>query len=222
LASSATTERAAAADPSLTEVASSGPWHTIYNGESLDTTWKVYRIAGSQLVQPLTNQPVVWQGVGAAQTSWLNPSVAWYDNPSAWDVVPAAGGPSNWERVAVGDTTPPKVAEPPTTVTNITQSNSSISFHVDKIGTPVEVKVSYFPNWEATGANGPWRVAPNLMVVVPTSHDVTLHYGTTGVDDAAWLLTAAAAVAALALAVVGWRVRRRPRRRPDRRGALIP
>ena len=211
LASSTTTEKAAAADPSLTEVASSGPWHNIYNGEVLDTTWKVYRIAGSQLVQPLTNQPVVWQGVGAAQTSWLNPAVAWYDNPAAWDVVPSAGGPSNWTRVAVGDTSPPKVPEPPTSVTHITQTNSSVSFHVDKIGTPVEVKVSYFPNWQATGAQGPWRVAPNLMVVVPTSHDVTLHYGTTTVDLAGWLITAGAALAALVLAVVGWRVRRRIR-----------
>ena len=211
LASSTSTEKAAAADPSLTEVASSGPWHNIYNGEVLDTTWKVYRIAGSQLVQPLTNQPVVWQGVGAAQTSWLNPAVAWYDNPAAWDVVPSAGGPSNWTRVAVGDTSPPKVPEPPTSVTHITQTNSSVSFHVDKIGTPVEVKVSYFPNWQATGAQGPWRVAPNLMVVVPTSHDVTLHYGTTTVDLAGWLITAGAALAALVLAVVGWRVRRRIR-----------
>ncbi|HWD50825.1 MAG TPA: hypothetical protein VG412_00385 [Acidimicrobiales bacterium] len=211
LASSATTEKAAAADPSLTEVASSGPWHNIYNGEVLDTTWKVYRIAGSQLVQPLTNRPVVWQGVGAAQTSWLNPAVAWYDNPAGWDVVPSAGGPSNWERVAVGDTSPPKVAEPPTSVTHVTQTDSSISFHVDRVGTPVEVKVSYFPNWQATGAQGPWRVAPNLMVVVPTSHDVTLHYGTTGVDLAGWLATAAAALAALVLAVAGWRARRRIR-----------
>ncbi|HEV3266132.1 MAG TPA: hypothetical protein VG014_11450 [Acidimicrobiales bacterium] len=211
LASSTTTEKAAAADPALTEVASSGPWHNIYNGEVLDTTWKVYRIAGSQLVQPLTNRPVVWQGVGAAQTSWLNPAVAWYDNPAAWDVVPSAGGPANWTRVAVGDTSPPKVPEPPTSVTHITQTNSSISFHVDKVGTPVEVKVSYFPNWQATGAQGPWRVAPNLMVVVPTSHDVTLHYGTTAVDRAGWLITAGAALAALGLAVVGWRVRRRIR-----------
>ena len=45
------------------------------------------------------------------------------------------------------------------------------------MGTPVEVRVSYFPNWKASGADGPWRVAPNLMVVVPTSHDVTLTYG---------------------------------------------
>jgi hypothetical protein len=211
LASSATTEKAAAADPSLTEVASSGPWHNNYNGEVLDTTWKVYRIAGSQLVQPLTNRPVVWQGVGAAQTSWLNPAVAWYDNPAGWDVVPSAGGPTSWQRVAVGDASPAKVPEPPTSVTHITQTDSSISFHVDRVGTPVEVKVSYFPNWQATGAQGPWRAAPNLMVVVPTSHDVTLHYGTTAVDRAGWLITAAAALAALVLAVLGWRLRRRIR-----------
>ena len=42
------------------------------------------------------------------------------------------------------------------------------------------VKVSYFPNWHASGADGPWRVTPNLMVVVPTSHDVTLSYGSSG------------------------------------------
>ena len=40
--------------------------------------------------------------------------------------------------------------------------------------------MSYFPNWHASGADGPWRVTPNLMVVVPTSHDVTLTYGVLG------------------------------------------
>ena len=60
LASSATVESAAAADPNLTQVASSGPWSTSYNGESLDTTWKVYQISDSSLVEPLANQPVVW------------------------------------------------------------------------------------------------------------------------------------------------------------------
>ena len=34
---------------------------------------------------------------------------------------------------------------------------------------PVVVKTSYFPNWEVQGAEGPYRLAPNLMVVVPTS-----------------------------------------------------
>jgi len=45
---------------------------------------------------------------------------------------------------------------------------------------PVLVSVSYFPAWHATGALGPYRAEPNLMLVVPTSHDVTLRYGSTG------------------------------------------
>ena len=52
-----------------------------------------------------------------------------------------------------------------------------MSFHVDQVGVPVLVKVSYFPNWEVDGAEGPYRVAPNFMVVVPTQNDVRLHYG---------------------------------------------
>ncbi len=46
------------------------------------------------------------------------------------------------------------------------------------------MKIPYFPNWQASGAIGPYLVTPNLMVVIPTSHDVRLSYGTTTVD---WL-----------------------------------
>jgi hypothetical protein len=51
------------------------------------------------------------------------------------------------------------------------------------------VKASYFPNWKAKGAHGPWRVTPNEMVVVPTSRHVTLYYGETPVDMTGWVLT---------------------------------
>ena len=71
---------------------------------------------------------------------------------------------------------------PSTTVSGITTTDSSIGFHVSRVGTPVLVKVSYFPNWHASGALGPWRVSPNLMVVVPTSHDVQLTYGATSAN----------------------------------------
>ncbi len=57
-----------------------------------------------------------------------------------------------------------------------------ISFDVSEIGKPVEVKESYFPNWKVSGATGPYRLAPNLMVVVPTSKHVQLTYGLTGAD----------------------------------------
>ena len=82
----------------------------------------------------------------------------------------------------IGATRPPPCREPATTVSDVRQTDGSISFHVDRVGTPVEVRVSYFPNWQASGADGPWRVAPNLMVVVPTSHDVTLTYGSVPAD----------------------------------------
>jgi hypothetical protein len=209
LASSTTVEDAAAADPAVTEVASSGPWNTSYNGEALDTTWKVYEIHDSALVQPLADQPVVWTGVKPAQTSWLAPAVAWYDDPSRWNVVPTAGGPASWERVAVGTAHPAAVPEPATTVSDVVQTDDSISFHVSRIGTPVEVKTSYFPNWHATGATGPWRSAPNLMVVVPTSHEVTLTFGATASNRIGQLITLLAVVATVVLAVAGWRARRR-------------
>jgi hypothetical protein len=168
-------------------------------------------VSGSSLVLPLADRPVVWKGVGPAQSSWLAPAVSWYDNPGQWGVVPAAGGPASWERVSPSATRLDAVAEPKTVVSAVTQTDSSISFHVDRVGTPVEVKVSYFPNWVATGAEGPWRVAPNLMVVVPTSHEVILTYASSGPQRAGELVTLAALVAAVAVAVAGRRARRRRR-----------
>ena len=56
LAASTTVEAAAATDPNLTQVASSGPWTTSYNGQSLDTTWKVYEIKDS-LIGHTAGQP---------------------------------------------------------------------------------------------------------------------------------------------------------------------
>jgi uncharacterized membrane protein len=98
-------------------------------------------------------------------------------------------------------------------VTAVSQTDSSISFHVSRVGTPVLVKVSYFPNWHASGADGPWRVTPDLMVVVPTSHDVTLTYGRTASNDLGQLATLIGLVALVAIFVVPsvrrWRLRTR-------------
>jgi hypothetical protein len=202
-----------AADPSATLVGSTGPWSTNYNGEALDTTWKVYRIADTQLVVPLTRQPVVWRGVGADQSSWLSPAVDWYDHPSRWDVVPAADGPATWTRVPIGATTVPSVREPAVTVSDVRQTDAGVSFHVDRVGVPVEVRISYFPNWHASGAEGPYRAAPNLMVVVPTSNDVTLTYGNVPADWIGQAVTLASLAIVIGLAVVGWRTGRARRTR---------
>ena len=72
-----------------------------------------------------------------------------------------------------------KTTLPKVTVSDINVGLQSISFHVSRVGVPVLVKISYFPRWHATGATGPYRVSPNLMVVIPTSNDVTMVYGST-------------------------------------------
>ncbi len=203
-------------DPAATLIGSTGPWATTYNGESLDTTWKVYRIADSQLVVPLTDRPVVWSDVEPNQSCWLPPAVAWFNTPSRWNVVPAADGPADWTRVTAADGHPAAVPEPKTTVSDVRQTDSSISFHVDRVGVPVEVRASYFPNWHATGAEGPYRAAPNLMVVVPTSNEVTLTYGRSSADDLGQLLTALAVAAAVLLAAVDRRAAAGTSRRPGR------
>ena len=91
---------------------------------------------------------------------------------------------------------------------------------------PVIVKTSYFLNWTAHGADGPWRATPNFMVVVPTTRDVELEYSTTTAENLGRAGSAAGVVGVAALAVWPcWRKRRpqrcgaknrRPRRVPSR------
>jgi hypothetical protein len=77
----------------------------------------------------------------------------------------------------------------PMVVSNVNIGEESVRFSVDKVGVPVLVRVSYFPNWKVEGAKGPYRVAPNMMVVIPTSTDVNMHYGWNMIDYVAYLLS---------------------------------
>ena len=85
--------------------------------------------------------------------------------------------------------------------------DDTVSFSVDKIGVPVLVRVSYFPNWQVSGAVGPYRVAPNMMVVVPTSTEVSMHFQASFVDRFAYLLTILGFVGLFVM----WRRDRRPK-----------
>ena len=184
MAETTTVEAEANADPSLKLVAKTGPWTYDYDGVT-HTTWNIYVVRSSTLVTPLHNEPVVLSGVKpgpSGPSNWLTPSIAWYDDPARWKVELAESGPATWPRTSVSHITPTVEHVPSTTVSGITTTDSTIGFHVSRVGTPVLVKVSYFPNWHASGALGPWRVSPNLMVVVPTSHDVQLTYGATSAN----------------------------------------
>ncbi len=57
--------------------------------------------------------------------------------------------------------------------------NEKITFKTTGIGQPHIIKVSYFPNWKAIGAKGPYLVSPSFMMVIPTQEEVTIVYGKT-------------------------------------------
>lgn len=71
------------------------------------------------------------------------------------------------------------IAEPPGKIISEEVQREKIEFETTGIGQPHLIKVSYFPNWHATGAEGPYLVSPSLMLVFPTQQKVTLCYGMT-------------------------------------------
>jgi hypothetical protein len=169
------------------ETESFGPW-----------AWKVYEVSDVSVVEPLAALPVVVKGASTSIGRWQDLAVRWFRSGDR--AVPlAAGGPSSWprRRGQVESVSAGSVA-----VSRVRVRNESVSFHVSDVGVPVLVKVSYFPNWRAHGAQGPWRATPNFMVVVPTSHDVTLRYGQTGVEWLGWLVTLLGVAGIVALAVL--------------------
>jgi hypothetical protein len=74
------------------------------------------------------------------------------------------------------------------------------------------VKISYYPRWHVTGATGPYRVSPNLMVVVPTSRDVSLVYGSSPALSIGTLVSDVTVIVGLLVAALWLRRRRLARR----------
>ena len=166
--------------------------------------WTIYRVADSPTVQPLAYQPVVvddlqaapsWQCEGqpapvgdttptAEFSPWECTAVPWFNDPAALDRPLTDGGPSlvdarrQLDRALGGQARRSprrrsRTSGPP---------SRSVSFDVSRTGVPVMVKTSYYPNWKAEGADGPWRATPNFMVVVPTSQHVRLTFATSTAD----------------------------------------
>jgi hypothetical protein len=181
--------------------------------------WKIYEVKGWDLAEGLKYEPVVVATHGGPSSKCFGTEppakgvhdpelAAWECSSAPWwnsgDLARpfAAAGPAGWARapsVAAAEKVAPRPL-PKVTVGPVTERVDSISFHVSRTGVPVVVKTSFFPNWKAHGARGPWRLAPNLMVVIPTSHDVRLTYGETTGDRAGRVLTLAGVLGVVALA----------------------
>jgi hypothetical protein len=205
LAGSIATQGAADRDPDLQFIGSTPgvPTQTT-EGNKLVTqqsSWKLYLIKDSPLVTPLSYEPVVEH---MSHQAWQDLGITWYQDEADWSVPVALGGPVSWPHLSAGSLEYSKQAVPvqPTTVSDITMKDESISFDVTRLGTPVVVKIPYFPNWHAAGAEGPWEVTPNLMVVVPTSHHVTLAYGTSGADWAGYVASGLGILLVITFALV--------------------
>jgi hypothetical protein len=187
------------AEAELAKVGVSGPWH-------------LYELPTTTLVEPLAIQPVVVnQRSGDRRERWLEIGTSYFQHADEWNALPVADGPESWQRVDVQPDIDRKIGEEgepgrqvdivvpqqtvtetavePTKVSNIKIGTESVSFSVDKVGTPVLIKVSYFPNWQVTGAKAVYRAAPNMMVVVPTEKNVRLSYEPSKLDRSAYLLT---------------------------------
>ena len=195
---------AARADPRLTELTAAEPW-------------VVFSVRASELVVGLDHLPVVVDGVQGGGEAWLVPTVAWWEADEVPLI--AETGPDGWPRISIAeieqaspelqaaidndlgrsaqmlamasvlpDALPDELVDP-VVVSDVTADEFGISFAVDRLDQPVLVRTSYFPNWEVSGALGPFRVAPNLMVVVPTEFEVELAYGRSGIELFSQLLT---------------------------------
>jgi len=185
----------------LTLVAESGPW-------------QIYTVADSPVVEPLTVRPVVVNGrSGDQRERHLELGTSYFQHPEEWAAMPADDGPDEWQRIdaqvdltrrvgneplepgrkvdiVVPAETIERVELPEIEVSNVVMGDQDLSFDVSEIGVPVLVKVSYFPNWKVDGADGPYRVSPNFMVVIPTETSVRLHYDElNAIDMAAYALT---------------------------------
>lgn len=171
--------------PDLDLVATSGPW-------------EIFEVAEAPLVEPLDHEPVVVEGAGEGREAWLDVAIPFYQS-GEWEVFPASDGPEGWAQVPSLEGAPAASAEP-AEVSDLDVDERRITFEVDRTGSPVLVKTSYFPNWKVDGALGPYRVAPNFMAVVPTNEQVALRYGYTAADVLGWLLTGIGVVALFMMA----------------------
>ncbi|NND84256.1 MAG: hypothetical protein HKN46_03820 [Acidimicrobiia bacterium] len=133
-------------------------------------------------------------------------AVDWYADLGLQEQWVVDEGPEDWPRVTSLD----EVAALPTIdgsgeVTDVRIEDERISFSTTAIGVPHLIKISYFPNWSATGADGPYYAAPSFLMVVPTEGDVVLEFANTWVE---WAGVAMTLVAVGGLVGV-WVVRRR-------------
>ena len=169
--------------------------------------WTVFALPDADRVEVATIEPVVWAG----EEDFVDAALEWYDDVDNLDAWLVEDGPPEWRRVTsvderlIGQIRYDEVG----TATVTTFEDHTVRFTTDAVGVPHLVKVSYFPNWTADGAEGVYRVAPSLMLVVPTESEVVLEFSRTWVEVVGMALTVVAVVGLGAYGISRSRLRRR-------------
>ncbi len=127
--------------------------------------------------------------------NWRETSLAWYENPSLLDI-PLVD--ANKAKSLIGKfplvgkdlhNLPRVPVKASGKVTDVKITNREVKFTTTAIGVPHWIKVSYFPNWQVKGADGPYLASPSVMMVLPRQKEVTLYFGNTFFDTLGATLT---------------------------------
>ena len=147
LAVSPEVEAAAKTVPGLVKIASAPGFPGAINQVTVrHPVWDLYLIKGAQMVTPLDHLPVVESGSSAKQ--WLDTNLTWWESEQYWPVELALNGPAELAQSsgrAASSRLSMAVPVKPTTVANVRTTNSTVSFDVGRLGSPVLVKVPVFP-----------------------------------------------------------------------------
>lgn len=132
--------------------------------------WGIFEVKDVDLVEPIRT-PIAIAEPLPSERAWASAAANWLDvyDPTGDGPLVLESGPEYFDGSKKFD---------PMTVSNVKISDTKIEFDVSRTNVPVLVKVSYSKHWVADGAAGPFRSAPNFMVVVPNSPHVVINFST--------------------------------------------
>ena len=186
----------------------------------------IFRLPDTDLVEVATHLPAVYdvpeRGLlgaligsetvigpdGEPLPSFHDMALEWYEDVDEMHRWVVLDGPDEWPRITSIGQRPETPITGAAGVDDIVVDHHRISFTTEAVGVPHLVKVSYFPNWQATGADGPWRATPSLMVVVPTQADVVIEFVDTWPETVGKILTVVGVLALVGAAIWDRRTRR--------------